>query len=171
MRPSLVRLLLAVITTACADGAAVAPSSPLTTGALSIQLDKTSYTPSEASANGGEGIRGTIRNNDSRSYYTRLGDAFAAGEEQEQLYIAGFSDGALERETASASWAAVQAPLLVEGVRFVILKPGRTYRFIANATGDVQPGNYRITVSYRSTIADEEPAVTGKDVSAVFQIR
>ena len=169
MRHYLVSLLLAAISTSCADHAALAPK-PLTTGALSIQLDQTSYTTSEASGNGG-GIRGTIRNNDSRPYYTKLGDAFGGGEEQDQLYIAAFSDGALERETPSASWSAVQAPLLIEGVRFVILKPGRTYRFIATATGDVQPGNYRISVSYRSTIADEEPAVTGKDVSSVFLIR
>jgi hypothetical protein len=170
MRQYLVSLLLAAISTSCADHAALAPSPPLTTGALSIQLDKMSYAASEASGNGG-GIGGTIRNNDTRSYYTKLGDAFIAGEEQEQLYIAAFSDGALERETPSASWAMVQGPMLVEGVRFVILRPGRMYRFIATATGDVQPGNYRISVSYRSTIADEEPAVTGKDVSPVFPIR
>ena len=169
MRHYLVSLLLATISSACADGAAVGPSG-LTTGAPSIQLDKTSYTAAEASGNGG-GIRGTIVNNDSRSYYTKLGDAFGGGEEQDQVYIAAFSDGALERETPSASWTVVQGPLLVEGVRFVILRPGRTYRFIANATGDVQPGNYRISVTYRSTIADEEPAVTGKDLSGVFPIR
>jgi hypothetical protein len=60
---------------------------------------------------------------------------------------------------------------MVEGTRFVVLRPGQSYRFIAPVSGTPQTGTFRVAVSFRSTINDEEPATTGTSYSPTFTIR
>ena len=81
------------------------------------------------------------------------------------------SDGAIERKNGQNVWAAVETAVAIEGTRFVLLRPGQEYHFIAHVSGASRPGTYRVSITYRSTINDEERATIGRDYSAGFDIR
>ena len=136
--------------------------------AYSISVAKGTYDWEEASH---EGVRGTIRNVTDRELYSNLGDAMVIGAEQQMLYVANFSDGVVERRTSATSWTRVPSLTMVEGTRFVVLRPGQSYTFIAPVAGTPQSGTFRIGISFRSTINDEEPAETGTSYSPAFTIR
>jgi hypothetical protein len=135
--------------------------------ALDITLAKSSYGWEEASH---EGVRGTIRNVSESAVYSNVGDAMLIAEEQETLYLAS-ADGVVERQASSTSWTRVPGLPMVEGTRFVVLRPGRSYHFIAPVSGTPQTGTFRVGVTFRSTIADEEQARTGTSYSPTFTIR
>ena len=134
--------------------------------ALDITLAKSSYGWVETSH---EGVRGTVRNVSEAVVYSNVGDAMLISEEQETLYLSS-ADGVVERQT-STTWTRVPGLPMVEGTRFVVLRPGRSYHFIAPVSGTPQTGTFRVGVSFRSTIADEEPAQTGTSNSPTFTIR
>ena len=137
-------------------------------GSLAIEPEKSSYTWSEASA---DGIRGTIRNTSDRILYSKIGDAFLISVDQDPLLIANFSDGAVERQVAADSWARVPTLYSIEGVRFVVLRPGQTYHFLGQVSGTPQVGTYRVAISYRTSINDEQPSASFTDHSATFTVR
>jgi hypothetical protein len=136
---------------------------------LSIQVEKSSYTWTEATT-GGNGIRGTIRNTSDRDYYAKLGDAFNGSVDQEPLHIANFSDGTVERETAPGTWISVPGAHLIEGVSVVALRGGRTYDLIAHVSGEPRAGTHRIAVTYRTSL-DDLAAPSFRSTSPSFQIR
>lgn len=165
-RPHWGMLFFASALTACATA-----SDPLgnpSPGSLAIEPEKSSYTWSEASA---DGIRGTIRNTSDRILYSRIGDAFLISVDQDPLLIANLSDGAVERQIGSDTWARVPTASSIEGVRFVVLRPGQTYHFIGQLSGTPQDGMYRVAISYRTSINDEEPSRSFTDHSPAFAVR
>jgi hypothetical protein len=158
--PLALSLTLAALLGSCSSDA----SGPLiqTSSSLTITIEKASYTWDEVHVGSGPGVRGTITNVSDRTFTARLGDGFA-GEEQDLLYVANGSDGALERAEGSA-WIAVSGAQLIEGVRQVTLRPGRTYGFIAQPSGEKRTGTYRIVVTFRD---GEEHRV----ISQTFEVR
>ncbi|HZI29133.1 MAG TPA: hypothetical protein VFD64_13280 [Gemmatimonadaceae bacterium] len=137
-------------------------------GTVVVTVDRATYTWEEAQT---QGIRGKIKNTGSSPVYSSIGDAFNSSLEQDPLLIAYGSDGAIERKNGENVWAAVETAVAIEGTRFVLLRPGQEYHFIAHVAGASRPGTYRVSVTYRSRINDEERATIGVDYSAGFDIR
>jgi hypothetical protein len=144
------------------------PNSQIAAGTVVITLDKSSYTWEEAST---DGVRGTLRNTSDATIYSRLGDAFNGAIEQDPLFISHGSDGSVERSAGTNQWLKADMAILIEGTRFIVLRPGQSYQFIAPLSGAARQGTYRIAVTHRSTINDEERAAVNTSYSAIFEIR
>ena len=125
------------------------PNAITVAGTVLVTMDKATYTWEEAQT---QGIRGKIKNTGSSPVYSSIGDAFNSSLEQDPLLIAQGSDGAIERKNGENVWAAVETAVAIEGTRFVLLRPGQEYRFIAHVAGVRRPGTYRVSITYRSTI-------------------
>jgi hypothetical protein len=65
----------------------------------------------------------------------------------------------------------VETAVAIEGTRFVLLRPGQEYHFIAHVAGTPRSGTYRISVAYRSTMNDEDRATIDAGSSPGFEIR
>jgi hypothetical protein len=65
----------------------------------------------------------------------------------------------------------VETAVAIEGTRFVLLRPGQEYHFIAHVAGTPRLGTYRISVAYRSTMNDEDRATINTGSSPGFEIR
>jgi hypothetical protein len=160
-------LTMAVIAS-CSDAAVDAPQTPSDGSAtLSVVTTKSSYTASEALVSS-TGVRGTITNTSDRTVYARMGDAFNSAVEQDPVYVASGSDASLERANGTA-WSGVEGALLIEGIREIELRPGRSYSFIAHTAALAQAGSYRITVAFRASAGASQPS--GRASSATFEIR
>lgn len=174
MRPTVFVAVVAITTAACHDGTPTAlrdPDAPppqIAAGDVRVAVQKTSFTRDEASVATGAGIRGTITNTSDRTLFAKLGDAFNSAAEQDPVYIAGGSDGMLERLEGS-SWAGVTTAHLVEGVRVIDLRPGKTYTFVAHASNALSAGTYRVTIAYRASA--NASAASGKVSSPSFAIQ
>ena len=152
--------------TSCNDALPL-PTSPDLSATLQITTEKSSYTRSEIPASS-TGIRGTITNAGDRTVFARMGDAFNGAVEQNPVYVANGSDGALEHSEGS-NWVTVEGATLVEGVKEIELRAGKSYSFIAHGSPSAPAGTYRITVSYRTSAGASQPA--GRASSASFEIR
>jgi hypothetical protein len=98
----------------------------------------------------GEGIRATVVNNGSESYYATLGDAFLGAEEQSLLFTAEGGDSYFERLEGN-EWVPAARAVMIEGLRTVVLRPNGSYTLLAYAMGDKATGTYRIRVVYFTT--------------------
>ena len=87
------------------------------------------------------------------------------------MWVAHGSDGAVERRTGENVWVRAETAVAIEGTRLVLLRPGQEYQFIAHVSGTPRPGNYRVGLTYRSTMNDEDRAITGIGYSPGFDIR
>src|SRR4051794_8204552 len=100
MRQSvLLRGLIALLIIACggqtteaADAADVLLQGP------TLTTDKSAYSRADLDPGSGQGVRGTLVGSSERSFYSRLGDAFNGAVDQDPLFVAEGSDGALERQ-------------------------------------------------------------------------
>jgi hypothetical protein len=165
----LVSLALAAALGACANATdpAAITTSEVDGSSLEITPAKASYGWNEVTQGG---VRGTIRNVSDVPLYSNLGDAMSSSEEQEMLYLAS-ADGGVERQTSATAWTRVASPPMIEGSRYVLLRPGQTYQFMAPLTGPGEGGTFRVAVSFRSTLNDEEQAAEGTSYSPTFSIR
>ena len=163
-------LLFAVAAMAACDSATDTPplTNEITASSVFVTVDKATYTWEEAST---QAIRGKIQNVSESPVYSRIGDAFNSSLEQDPLLIAHGSDGSVERRTEQNGWDRVETAVAIEGTRFVLLRPGQEYHFIAPVAGTPRSGTYRISVAYRSTMNDEEPATITIGSSLGFEIR
>jgi hypothetical protein len=144
------------------------PNSQIAAGTVVITLDKSTYTWNEAST---EGVRGTLRNTSDATVYSKLGDAFNSAIKQDPVFISYGSDGSVERSAGSDQWLKAETAILIEGTKFIMMRPGESYQFIAPLSGTAQSGTYRIAVTHRSTMNDEERAAVKTSYSANFEIR
>jgi hypothetical protein len=142
------------------------PVSGIVAGQITIALAKTTYSVSDLTPSSGQGVRATLGNTADQPFYSRIGDAFNGAAEQSPLFVANGSDAALEREQGS-DWIAVTGMQLVEGVKVVTLRPGKTYELIAQSSA-AAAGRYRITIVYREAPTAE---ATRRVTSAVFDVR
>jgi hypothetical protein len=164
MRPLILATILSAGLAGCSSTAATdAAFDNQATATVRVTVEKTSYTRDELTA----GVRGKIINDSDRTVYARLGDAFNSAVEQDPVYIATGSDGALERSGGS-NWTTVETAVLVEGVKVIELRAGREYAFIAPTSTSTQAGTYRISVTYRATAGGD---ATGRASSASFEIK
>jgi hypothetical protein len=142
--------------------------SQIVAGTVVVTVAKSTYTWDEAST---DGVRGTLKNTSDATIYSKIGDGFNSAIEQDPLYISQFSDGSVERSVGTNEWVKAETAILIEGTRFIVLRPGQSYEFIAPVSGSRQAGTYRIAVTHRSTINDEERATVHTSYSTSFEIR
>jgi hypothetical protein len=164
-----VGFICTVALVACGTSTGTDPlANQFAAGTVVITVDKATYTWDEAST---AGVRGTIQNTSDRTVYSNIGDAFNGSMEQDPVLIAHGSDGTVERQVGADAWVRSETAIAIEGTRFVMLRPGQAYHFIAPLAGTPRTGTHRIAVAYRSTINDEERATVGTGRSASFEIR
>jgi len=115
----------------------------------------------------GQELRATVFNqNPDQTYFANLGDGFNSSLDQERLYIAEGTGGYVERLTPDGSWLPIPRPLLVEGSRFVALRPRQTYQLVLPA---INVGKiFRLKIEYFDQI-DPAPGATPRvDYSTNF---
>ena len=161
------RLAAAVMLVACAGSTSESPfATEISAGGLSLATDKTTYSVAEVSP-GGAGIRATLTAALDKPYYAKLGDAFNGAVDQNPLFIAEGADGVVERQSGNG-WVKASGGILVEGVREVVLTPGKTYSVFALLSTPIQTGTYRLTVSASETAGGPKTSVVR---SATFEVR
>ncbi len=112
-------------------------------------------------------LQATIFNqNPDQTYFAKLGDGFNSSLDQERLYIAEGTGGDVERMTPDGSWLPIPRPLLVEGSRFVALRPRQTYQLVLPA---INAGKiFRVKIEYFDQIDPAPGTIPRVDYSANF---
>ena len=161
------RIAAALALVACASTTSdSALSTEISSSGLSLATDKATYSVAEVGP-GSAGIRATLTAAPDKPYYAKLGDAFNGAIDQNPVYIAEGTDGVVERQSGTG-WVKATGGVLVEGVREVVLSPGKTYSVFALLSTPVQPGTYRLTILV-GEVAGGPKTVTVR--SAVFEVR
>ena len=161
------RIVAAAALVACASTTSDSPlSTEISSAGLSLATDKPTYSIDEVGP-GSAGIRATLTAAPDKPYYAKLGDAFNGATDQNPVYIAEGTDGVVERQSGS-SWVRATGGILVEGVKEVVLSPGKIYSVFALLSAPVQPGTYRLTILV-SAVAGGPKTITVR--SAVFAVR
>jgi hypothetical protein len=141
-------------------------------GNLEITTQKVEYTWGPEDLGASRQIEATVFNHSVRTYYARLGDGFNSSIDQEILFIAEGSGGSIERYGSEGTWRVMPRSLLVEGTRFVTLRPQKAYRlqaYLGSWRGD-EVGQFRIKVEYFER-NEPPPGTTPKvDYSHAFTI-
>jgi hypothetical protein len=160
------RIAAAAVLVACAGTSESPFLSEISAGGPSLATNKTTYSVAEVSP-GGAGISATLTAAADKPYYSRLGDAFNSAIDQNQLFIAEGSDGVVERQSGN-NWVKASGGILVEGVREVVLTPGKTYPVHASLSTPIQTGTYRLTVFVSETAGGAKNLAIR---SATFEVR
>ena len=168
MTKRIVALLFGAALAACSGSESsqtTDPTNSIVAGQLTVSLSKASYAASELTPSSG-GVRATLHNTADQAFYSMIGDAFNGAAEQSPLYVANGSDASLERQQGS-DWVAVSGVQMIEGVKVVSIKPGKSYDLIVQSSS-APAGQYRIVVAYRNTATAD---ATRRAVSATFEVR
>jgi len=147
------------------------PSNVDGSGFLAIQTTKPVYSWNDDSSGFLLTVEATIRNSSNRSFYARIGDAFNSSIDQEQLFVAQGSDGAIEKQLAATSWAVVESGILIEGVKVIAIRAGETYELFGLVAGARSTGTFRIRLDYADRPEGEPGRQTYRDYSNEFVIR
>jgi hypothetical protein len=169
MRQTMVlRGLIALVIVACGGQTteAVGPADVLPQGPT-LTTDKSVYSRADLDPGSGQGVRATLDGSSEKSFYSRLGDAFNGAVDQDPLFVAEGSDGALERQSGG-NWVKAAGVPLVEGVREIVIARGKSYTVIAHLSAPVQAGTYRITIKIRETAGGTASATVA---SQPFEVR
>lgn len=165
--PIPLRIAAAALLVACAGSTSDSPfATEISAGGLSLAIEKTSYSIAEVSP-GTAGVRATLTAASDKPYYAKLGDAFNGAIDQNPLYIAEGTDGLVERQSGG-TWVKASGGILAEGVREVVLAPGKTYSVFALLSTPIQAATYRMTVSASETAGGAKTIVVR---SATFEVR
>jgi len=154
--------VLLVVVSNCSLGGD-GPTAALQDGDVTLTTSANSY-----EWDSGTGIEATITNHGERPYFARLGDGFNGDMEQAVLFAAAGSDGYVERRDGD-SWVPLERLFLIEGVRFVVLKPGSSYTLFAHLTGRKVTGTHRLRVDYFDS--EGGGAKVGEAISPHFVVR
>lgn len=143
-------------------------------GKLLIDTDSTTYSWRKGETRDYVFVGGTIENQSDTTFYSRLGDGFGPPE-QEELSIAANSEGYVEKyDESHDSWFEIDVlPLLIEGSRFVPIKPSKDYTIHAPLEKDSdedEMGTYRIRVNYYEVENPDSTISPFQDFSNVFEI-
>jgi hypothetical protein len=139
-------------------------------GVLSIQTGRSVY---DWTANAVEGtlyVTATVTHTGTAPVYARLGDAFNAATEQETIFAAEASDGRVERQ-AGDTWLTLPGAYLVEGVKTVVLMPGRSYELQAPVPAPRVTGVARIRITWFEDASAVGTGTPHQDVSNTFELR
>lgn len=117
-------------------------------------------------------VRATLVNKSDQTFYAILGDAMIGSLDQEDLHVAYGSHGRLEQLQTADSWRALPSGILIEGVRFIALRPRQSYRLLTHlhALQGNETGTFRIRVEYFDQIDPPEDTAPRLDYSNVFTI-
>lgn len=122
-----------------------------------------------AIAFGGAGLQATLHNTSSQTFYAKIGDAFNSADEQDPLATSQGSDGVVEGKGAMSSWFPLTQGVMVEGTKYIALKPGKTYQLVSLVAESGYRGQARIRVRY-----SDAPNANGMiyfDYSNAFEIK
>jgi hypothetical protein len=119
-------------------------STEIGANGLAVATNKTTYSVASLSS-GAETIVATLTAAPAKPYYARIGDAFNGAADQNPVFIAEGSDGVVERQSGNG-WVKVSSQVMAEGVREVVLNPGKSYSLIATVATPIQAGTYRLIV-------------------------
>jgi hypothetical protein len=153
--------------------ALVGCGTDLATNALAAAGSLVIQVPSSVSSSvinvGGIGLEATLFNSTNRMLYANVGDAFNGADEQNPLVTTAGSDAVVEGKNSYGVWSPLDQGVMVEGTKYVTLKPGTTYRLISIIGAPTFRGQARIRVRYSTT-----PDATGTisvDYSNVFEVQ
>jgi hypothetical protein len=164
----LTRTAIAMLVVACGGQTAeVLPAADISPSGLTLTTEKSTYSRADLDPGTGPGVRATLVGSSAKAYYSRLGDAFNGALDQNPLFVAEGSDGAVERQSGG-TWAKVAGVPLVEGVREIVITPAKSYSVIAHASAPIQAGTYRITIKIRDAAGG---AVSATIASPPFEVR
>jgi hypothetical protein len=141
-------------------------------GILEISAQKVEYTWGSEDLGASRQIEATVFNHSDRAYYARLGDGFNSSLDQEILFVAEGTGGFIERNKSDDSWRAMPRGMLIEGTRFVALRPQKSYRLLAylGSWQGNETGQFRIKIEYFDR-NDPPPGTAPKvDYSHAFTI-
>ncbi len=136
-------------------------------GSLTIQT--LNAVPSSLINYGGAGLEATLKNTTNQTLYANIGDGFNSAEEQDPLSTSSGSDAVVEGRGANDVWSPLIQGQMIEGTKYVALKPGKTYRLHSVIGAPSFRGQARIRVRYSNT-----PNATGTvaiDYSNVFEVQ
>jgi len=117
-------------------------------------------------------ISGTVINTTGDTFYSKLGDAIIANDDQEYLYFAEGSDCYFQKyETATGQWTNMPRGWLIEGTKVVSLLPQKTYLFSFHSRPDSgDSGQYRFLLKYYRKTGTAFSTDTLRDTSNTFII-
>lgn len=115
------------------------------------------------------GAEATIYNASSSTFYTNIGDAFNGADEQDPLLTSAGSDAVVQIRASDGAWIDATESVLIEGTKYVKLKPGKRYRLLGFASGPVYSGPARIQLDYRDRPSTSGMAFT--DYSNIFTVQ
>ena len=70
-----------------------------------------------------------------------------------------------------STWSQAERALLVEGVRFIAIRPNQTYTLRSFSGGPKVTGTYRLRIDYQNTLDSAGPTQTYRDYSPTFTVR
>ncbi len=177
MRNSIIIVTLMLLTISCIKDKNPIDSSPNIegNGSLSIKTEKNIYSWQEGESEQIIIVQGSFENRSDETYYSRIGDGFGPPE-QDQLFIAGNSAGQIEKyNNSDNSWYEINITgFLIEGSRFVPLKPSKVYSIYAHLTIEKEgedKGKYRLRIDYYDKSDPSEDETPLRDYSNIFEIR
>lgn len=160
---------LFILITSCNENI-IQPDEEGFAGILEIKTEKSEYYSEVYNGNFYIGVSATIVNTSTDTFYTRLGDFYGGGIDQNNLFMAGGTDGYFEISSGKNYWKELSRPILTEGGEVVRILPSKKYSLIASAFMDsIYFGRCRLRINYYktySTTADD----TLKDISNIFSI-
>lgn len=115
-------------------------------------------------------ISATVVNTSTDTFYSSLGDFYGGGIDQNNLYMAGGTDGYFEVSIGKNSWEELSRPILIEGSKIIRILPSKKYTLHATAYLNSADGEiFRLRINYYKTYS-----LTGtdtlKDISNIFFI-
>jgi hypothetical protein len=141
-------------------------------GWLSIKTDKHSYRwePDDLTTSGL--IYATLKNESDSTLYAMMGDGFNSSIDQQNLYVAQGTGGYIQRQHADGWWEVMPRGWIIEGTRFIALRPGESYRLSApvHEWSGTETGVFRFEVEYFDRIEPEPGALPFVDYSNAFTI-
>jgi len=149
-------------------------SNPLIEENITVKLDlkteKSQYRLEEISNGNYIYIKATLLNTSLDTFYTKLGDTFNSSFDQEDLLIAKYTDGYIEKNISNSKWASINLSSLFEGSKIIRILPSKKYNLTASAYLDSSiEGKFRLKVYYYNNYSPTK-VDTLKDVSNVFTI-
>ncbi|MFN8573651.1 MAG: hypothetical protein U0132_16470 [Gemmatimonadaceae bacterium] len=166
MHGSIVRKAIPLVATFVAVACGNESSAPLNAaGTLAIQAPATVSAASFRTT----GFEATVRNTGATTVFANVGDAFNSAVEQNPIYTSMGSDAIVEVESNPGTWSSITFSVMVEGTRYIALKPGKTYRLISMADVGAFRGQGRVRVQYNSSADGSGNAFV--DYSNTFEIR
>ncbi|MCX6149007.1 MAG: hypothetical protein NTX22_00620 [Ignavibacteriales bacterium] len=139
-------------------------------GNLEIKTEKSEFYIGDDFSNSFALVLATVINSSSDTFYTNLGDGYAAGIDHDKLLIAEGTDGYFEKNIGDNNWKQLNRGILFEGSKIIRILPSRKYNLHATAYLDSNSiGKFRLRINYYKTVS-QTSVDTLSDTSNTFII-